>query len=133
MNDPLRQVEREIREWTARVPTRSPRAARTRVLARIPDRRRFPRWGIRGSSGWALATIATALIAVLGAGLLLRGPEAPNDPPVTVAATPAATPPSPGLLVYQLESGTKLYLALATTTIQATPTPAGNSTLEGNG
>ena len=100
MSDELRRIESEVRDWTRRAPTRSPRVARTRVLARIEDR--------RSRSGWMTAAAAAALAVALAVGLLPRGPETRSGPP----ATAFAEEPSPGLLVYELESGTKLYLAL---------------------
>lgn len=108
-----RRIEREIRDWTAAPPARSPRMARTRILARIADR--------RTRSGRMFAAAAAAAVALLAFGLLLDGPEAPSD-----SAVVAAADPSPGLLVYELESGTKLYLALAVTTPIATTTTEGN-------
>lgn len=103
MSDELRRIEREIRAWTARPPARPPRMARTRVLARIAER--------RTSRRWVFATAAGVMVALLAVGLLLRDPGVPPGPPPAVAAAD----PSPGLLVYELESGTKLYLALSTT------------------
>lgn len=103
----LGRIQREIREWTARPPARTPAAARTRVLARIEE---------RPARGWLLAAVASAAVVVLAAGLLLRGPVTPSGP---VAASSDSPPASrgpaggAGLLVYELESGTKLYLALA--------------------
>ncbi len=121
MSDDLRHIEREIRDWTARPPARSPRVARTRILARIEDRGARRRW---------LFAAAAAMVVVLAVGLLLpRAPEAPSGEPVEIAA--AETPPSSsrqageaGLLVYELESGTKLYMALVT--------PLAKTTMEGN-
>ena len=114
MNDDLRRIEREIRDWTSRPLARPPRVARTRVLARIDERR--PR------GGWMFAA-AAAMVAVLAFGLLLpRTLETPSGPPVRTAPSE----PSPGLLVYELESGTKLYMALAVTS------PFAKTTMERN-
>ncbi len=115
--DNLRRIEREIRDWTAGPPARSPRMARARVLARIPERRTPER---RTWSGWIFAAAAAAAVALLALGLFLHGPEAPSDSTVI-----AAVEPSPGLLVYELESGTKLYLALAVTQPIVTTTMEG--------
>ncbi len=120
--DDVRDIEREIRDWTARPTTRTPRMARTRVLARIEERRARP--------GWMLAAAATALVAVLAVGLLLRGSGTPYEPETVAAAGPPA--PSQreahgtGLLVYELESGTKMYMALAVTTSFTKATMEGN-------
>ena len=120
MSNELRSLQRDLRDWTTRPATRSPRVARTRVLARIEERRARP-W-------WVLAAVTAGLVAVVAFGLFLRSPRMSYDPPVARAATE----PSPGLLVYELESGTKLYMALAAATVQI-PTTQRNSTKEGNG
>ena len=120
MSEELQDIEREIRSWTARPPTRSPRVARTRVLARIEERRLW--------AGWKLA--AAAAVLVVGFALLVLSPETPSGPS-TVASVDE---PSPRILVYELASGTKLYLALAAPPANVTiPTSRGNSTPEGNG
>ncbi len=118
MSDELRR----IRDWTSRPPARSPRVARTRVLARIEERRSRPRW--------RFAAAAAAIVVVLAFGLLLRRPEAPSGPP-RIAASESPAPSrgasdGSGLLVYELESGTKLYMALAVTA------PFAKTTMEGN-
>ena len=95
MNDEeLHEIERRIRAWTSRPPAISPKVARTRVLARLDARR--PRTAVR---------LATALVvAALAAGVFVFRPEKPAPPP---AGEPSR------LLVYVLESGTKVYLDLA--------------------
>ncbi len=120
MSEELREIEREIRSWTERPPVRSPRVARTRVLARIEER--------RGWSPWRPAATAATLVAGLVFGLLLLTPEELSEPPVVARAEE----PSPGLLVYELSSGTKLYLALAATPAEALIHPA-ETNREGNG
>ncbi len=106
MNDDLRDIEREIRAWAARPPARSPEVARTRILARLGDRR-------ARSRGWLAAAAAASALALV-AGLLLLGPQAPVEaPPTAVPPTTAAVAePAAGLLVYELRSGTKLYFSL---------------------
>ncbi len=122
MSNELRRLEHEIRDWTSRPPARSPQVTRTRVLARIAERRSRPRW--------KFAAAAAAMVVVLAFGLLLRRPETPSGPPKMAASEPAApsrgTAGGSGLLVYELESGTKLYMALAATT------PFAKATMEGN-
>ncbi len=108
MNDlksDLQDLERRIRSWTSRPPSRSAAAARTRVLARLGERRA---WG-----GWRLAAATAAVVLALISGLFLRRPPAapgigPRGPSAVVAESPSA-----GLLIYELRSGTKLYLSLA--------------------
>ncbi len=98
MNDErLDRLADEIRSWTRRPPARTPQVARTRVLAGIA-RPRF-------RAAWKLAAAAAAVAVALTAGFLLD----PGPPPPEPDA-PAA--PAQKLLVYELESGTKLYLAL---------------------
>ena len=114
MSDELRAIEREIRDWTSRPPARSPRVARTRVLARIGERSRWRGW----------LTAAAALAVALAFTLLPRGPGEPPGP--TKMAGVAR--PTPGLLVYELQSGTKLYLELASaaaSTVEENATPKG--------
>ena len=97
------QMRRDIRAWATRPPERSPQAARTRVLARLDERRR---------PAWRLAAAATTAAVALMAVLLLHEPETPTGPPIaTLDDRPTA-----GLLVYELASGTKLYLALPPST-----------------
>ena len=99
MNDEMQDLRRRIRAWTARPPAIPPPAARTRVLARLEGRRLRPTF--------RLAAAAAALAAVAVCSLVLQT-EKPTAPP--------AEAPSRGLLVYELESGTKVYLELAART-----------------
>ncbi len=105
MNDDLEDLKRQIRAWANRPTSRSPAAARTRILARLGER--------RVGGGWRLAA-ATAVVALaLASGLwLLRSPAPPMSEAGGLSAVAAAEPPA-GLLIYQLRSGTKLYLDLA--------------------
>lgn len=95
-NEGLRELEQRIRAWTSRPPALSPKTARTRVLARLEGRRSRP--------AFSLAT-AALVVAVLAVGSLMLHPGKPVEPPVRT--------PGGGLLVYELESGTKVYLDLA--------------------
>lgn len=101
MNDErLDRLAGEIRTWTRRPPERSPQVARTRVLGRIAKPR---------NPAWKLATAAAVLAVAVTAGFLLDSGPTPGPP----VATAAVAPPAQKLLVFELESGTKLYLALA--------------------
>ena len=102
-DDPLKDIEREIRAWTRRAPAYPPGAARTRVLARIAERRARPRW--------RLAAAAAVLVLALTAGVLFLRPEVPAVRPTGLTTVAAAEPPASGLLVYELRSGTKLDFA----------------------
>ena len=96
MNDEeMRDARRRILAWTRRPPVLSPRAARTRVLARLPGRRPRPMFRLAA---------AILVAAALAAGVFVFLPEEP--------AAPLVEEPSHGLLVYVLESGTKVYLDL---------------------
>ncbi len=108
--DTVQDIEREIRDWTGRPPARSPRMARQRVLARIEERRPM--------RGWLAVAAATAVAVALTLGLLLRGPGTPQESPVVIADSSTSSPgesQGTGLLVYELESGTHLYMSLAVT------------------
>jgi hypothetical protein len=116
-NDELKNLRDEIRSWTDRPPERTPKQARTRVLARIGGPRRRSRWG--------LAVATAALVAGLALGLLFLQPTPPAGPPVATVepAPPPASPPASKLLLYELRSGTKLYLDLGPATPPDTAPP----------
>ena len=99
MSDEKRRIETAIRAWATRPAARSPRVARARVLAQLDQERH--------RSGWRLAAATLVVAAVCGWFLLTPNRSADNRPAATAEQT------SPGLLVYELRSGTKLYLALA--------------------
>ncbi len=110
--DNMRRVEGAIRDWANRPPAIASPVARTRILARIGERR--PR------RGWLAA--AAAMAVALAFGLLLRGTGTPHELPVEVAAAESSS----GMLVYELESGTTLYMTLAVTTSFAKTTMEGD-------
>lgn len=90
---------RELRRWAARPGSLPPAAARTRVLARLPGRRRRP--------VWRLVTGGVALAAtVLAVALLVDRPSEP------VAGPPPAAESAQRMIVHQLSSGTKLYIVM---------------------
>lgn len=98
--DRLDRLAEELRQWTGRPGSLSPRAARTRVLATLPDRRPRPRWGLV-TAGAALAALA------LAAALLVDSPGPPVDRTV-----PPTADPTHRIIVHQLSSGTKLYIVM---------------------
>lgn len=96
----MKQIEKEIREWSRRPGMRTPEMARSRVMAHLGDRK-------PGRSSWNLAFAAVA-IAGLGIGLLLTGTE-DRLPSEEVRAVESS---SQAMLVYELDTGSKLYLDL---------------------
>ena len=101
MNDEQQQrIQHAIRAWAARPPALSPRVARARVLARLEERRAWPKW--------RLAAVAAVLAWVLALGLSWLRPPTLSNPSAGVFVEP----PSARFLVYELRSGTKLYLTL---------------------
>ena len=90
MNDDLKHIERGIRAWTARPPSRPPGAERTRILARLGERGARPRW--------RLAAAAAASALALVAGLLLFGPRAPQVPANSFITGVAQEDRNPGSL-----------------------------------
>ena len=96
----LERFSEEIGRWSERPPTLTPRQARTRVLARLPQSRPRPAWRLV-AGGAALA--ATALVVAL----LVGGRREP------VVGPPAAAPPVvQRTIVHQLSSGTQLYIVM---------------------
>ena len=92
MNEPFRE---ELERWARRPPERSAPVARTRVLAQIESRPGF---------SWKLPA-AAVLLAGLALGLILGFRQTRVQP------VPSATP-SQSLVVFQLQSGTKIYFVM---------------------
>ena len=90
MNEPFRE---ELERWARRPPERPAPVARSRVLARIESRRAGLSWKVPA---------AAVLLAGLALGLILgvRRPRIPRETPVQ------------SVVVFQLQSGTKVYFAL---------------------
>lgn len=101
MTSDLDRLAEELRRWTERPAGLSPRAARSRVLARLPQRDRQPVWRLAAAAG-AAAALALALIV----GALID--DRRGEPP---AAPPAAIQPQ-RVIVHQLSSGTPLYIVV---------------------
>ena len=89
----------ELRRWAHRPTRLSPRAARARLLAALPARRRRPSWRVLAAGAAAAGALALAL-------LVGRGPE-----PAAVAP-PAAAVAAERTIVHQLSSGTRLYIVV---------------------
>ncbi len=105
----IERLAAELRRWAERPTDLSPRAARTRVLAHLQDRRRRPSWRLVAGGG---ALAAGALALVLIAVLTIDRPSIERpDEPVASDSAPAAETGQP-TIVHQLSSGTKLYIVM---------------------
>jgi hypothetical protein len=100
----MERLRDELRRWAQRPTSLSPRAARTRVVARLASPRRRPAWRLV-SATTALAASALALTLVVGALVIGRQAEPVAGPPPTTAAAQR-------MIVHQLSSGTKLYIVV---------------------
>jgi hypothetical protein len=97
--DRLEQLTGELRHWAERPGSLSPQTAGRRVLANLPDRRRWP---FRGLVTGGAALAATALVVALAVD---RSSEPVSTPPPT-SETAHQT------IVHQLSSGTRLYIVM---------------------
>ncbi len=95
----LDHLARELRRWARRPGSLSPRAARTRVVAGLPRRRRRPVWRLV-TGGVALAATALALALVV---------DRPREP---VPGPAPAIESDQRMIVHQLSSGIKLYVVV---------------------
>jgi hypothetical protein len=93
--EPLHRFHAELERWARRPPERSATVARGRVLARLGSRSGAHRWQVPA---------AALLLAALALGLSLSLPRREPIPP------PARL--DDRLIVFQLQSGTKVYFAL---------------------
>lgn len=93
MPDPL---ARALRAWAERPPALAPRQARQRVRARLETRGPARRPGL-----WAAALFAGALAAAL----VVRAPQSRLEP----APALSTGGPGPAMIVFELDSGTRLY------------------------
>jgi hypothetical protein len=115
MNPDRMDAVREVVEaWARRPPRRSAAVARTRVLAQLEAGRQRPRLSI--------AALVSAVVG-LGLGLFLLAPRWPfGVKPETAAVVPSGAFHQP-LLVYELSSGTTLYLTLSETSAAMSDEP----------
>lgn len=95
----MKRLAPELRRWAERPTALSPRAARARVVAQLPNRRRRPTWRLVGAAG---ALAATAMIVALVVG---RHDEPVIGPPPVAAS-------GQRMIVHELSSGTKLYIVV---------------------
>ncbi|MFQ5349710.1 MAG: hypothetical protein ACE5EG_04615 [Thermoanaerobaculia bacterium] len=97
--DRLDELTRELRRWAELPGALSPQAARTRVLAHLPERRRRP---LRRLVAAGAVLTATVLVVTLLVG---RSSEPISSPP-------AAAESPQKMIIHQLSSGTKLYIVM---------------------
>ena len=109
----LEEIRRSVRVWTRSPTKRDPAIARTRVLADLGERSGSP------VLRWAAAAVT---IIGLAAALVYLAPPSSSDRAVETTSVTASTAPRRSMVVYELSSGTKLYLTLSE---PATATPAG--------
>jgi hypothetical protein len=90
--EPLHRFHAELERWARRPPEKPAAIARGRVLSRLESRKGTRRWPVPA---------AALLLVALALGLSFTERE-PNPP----------ARPRSRLIVYQLQSGTKVYFAL---------------------
>ena len=106
--DKLEQARRELRAWTERPPLRSAEAARQQILAAIGARP-----AVRASGGrWKLAAAMAMVVAALVSAVAVLGPRSPGEGPRAVPAVLTHAVSTSALVVYELHSGTRLYVEL---------------------
>lgn len=91
MNKPFRE---ELERWARRPPERPAPVARGRVMAQIESRRAGLPWKL---------PVAALLLAGLALGVIL-GARRPQPPP--------QEEPAQSMVVFQLQSGTKVYFVM---------------------
>ena len=106
----LDSVRESVKRWARGRPHKSPAVARARVLARLEERRSWSRL-------W-LAASATAIVGLAVALLLVVPTWPPGSAIETVEAVPVIDRHQP-LVVYELSSGTTVYLTLDQTAVIA--------------
>ena len=102
----LGPVKERLEAWVGRPPRRSAGAARMRVLARLEEPRRFPRF-LPAAAAAAVLGLTLALLVVVP-----RWPVGVTKENATTAPTSALRQP---MLVYELSSGAMLYFTLTET------------------
>ncbi|MCP4201201.1 MAG: hypothetical protein GY769_04625 [bacterium] len=110
----LDRIRGEFKAWTQRPSGRSVAEVRTRILARIDQAPRRSRWRLATATTLVAAGLTIAVLVVV-TGVPSGGPwgERQNlQPPVSTVSAVSEQAAKP-LLIYELRSGTKLYLALA--------------------
>ncbi len=102
----LEKAQREIAGWTRRAPRRSPATARQRIASELE--------AYRGGSGvrpWKLVA-ATVVVTAVGSAVVVLRPDAPTETRPAAPRQFGEVAATPSLVVYELESGTKIYVSL---------------------
>ena len=102
-DDKMTSLRRELAVWARQEPQLPAPVARGRVLERLGEGSR--------RDGWRHAAIATLAAAAVAFAVLVLAPR--ERGPEVLSVAPDRGTPAASLLVYQLRSGAKLYLALA--------------------
>jgi hypothetical protein len=92
-----------VEAWVRRPPMISAAIARTRVLARIAEKRRLRPFFLAASASAALGLLLALMVAV---------PKWSAEPVAEIATVTAPSAPHQSMLIYELSSGTTLYFAL---------------------
>ena len=92
-----------VEAWVRRPPETSAAIARTRVLARISERRRLRPFFLAASASAALGLLLALMVAV---------PKWSAQPVAETATVTAPSAPHQSMLIYELSSGTTLYFTL---------------------
>lgn len=103
-NDPLRSFEKDLRAWGRRPPRIPASAARTRVLAQLPE---GPR-----SRPWLRLVAAAAMLAILAVAVWRGAPRRGGETSAS-AAVMAPPPLDPNVVVWVIDPHTTVYFILS--------------------
>ena len=101
--DKLGVVKDLVGTWVRRPPKTSAAIARTRVLARISEKRRLRPFFLAVSASAALGLLLAVMVAVA---------KWPAERVAEVATVAPPSAPYRSMLIYELSSGTTLYFTL---------------------
>ena len=99
MTQEMDRLREELRTWASRPPHHRATTARTRIAAKIGKQ--------RSNHRYLLATAATGVLA-LAAILFFVRPGGFSRPGLTISRDPSPT----SLIVYELSSGTRVYVSV---------------------
>ena len=104
MSEQFDRLKDEIVSWAGAPPTRSAAMARAAVIARLNEKRR--------PLGWWLAATVSSAVAVGIMAVFLLAPQWPASTARRAELEGASRRGGKPLVVYELRSGTKVYVAL---------------------